>query len=142
MKKTIFLLVLVFAILCNACNKEDLTDTVDITQFSWMMKSITIEKKIKVKDDDFFNNEAYVLIFENDSVFQLNTSVNLAKGRFQISSKGIINIFNYHENTELGGQNKIDNKLLQNISKITSYQVLNDILILKGSNCEIKFKKK
>lgn len=43
--------------------------------------------------------------------------------------------------TEVGGQNEIDNKLLQNISSITSYQVLNDILIMKGINCEIELKK-
>ena len=142
MKRKIFLLILFPAILCNGCKKEDLTDTIDITQFSWIMQSITIEEnKFKVKEDNYFNNEAYVLIFENDSTFQLNTSVNLSKGSFQISSKGNINILNYHEITEVGGQNEIDNKLLQNISSITSYQVLNDILIMKGINCEIEFKK-
>ncbi len=142
MKKIIFLLILFPAILCHGCKKEDLTDTIDITQFSWIMKSITIEKNmIKVKEDDYFNNEAYILIFENDSIFQLNTSVNLAKGTFQISSNGNVDIFNYQEMTEVGGKNEIDNKLLQNIPTITSYQVLNDILIMKGINCEIEFKK-
>ena len=142
MKKIMFLLILYFTALCSGCKKEDLTDAIDITQFSWLVKNISIEEnKIKVKKDDYFNNKAYVLIFENDSIFQLNTSVNLAKGSFKISSKGHINIFNYQEITEVGSQNEIDDKLLKNIPSVSSYQVLNDDLILKGYNCEIELKK-
>ncbi len=129
------------AILCNGCKKKDLTDTMDITKFSWIVKNITIkENKIKIKEDNYFNNKAYVLIFKNDSIFQLNTSVNLAKGSFQTSSKGHINILYYHEITEVGGQNEIDDKLLKNIPSVSSYQVLNDVLILKGNNCKIELK--
>lgn len=142
MKKIMFLLIFFPAILCNGCKKEDLTDTIDITQFSWKLKKISVDgNKIKVKEDDYFNNEAYILVFENDSIFRLNTSVNLAKGSYQITTKGDISIFNYQEYTEVGVQNDIDDKLLQVTSKITSYKVLENILLLKGDNCEIELKK-
>ncbi len=142
MKKVMFLLILFPAILCNGCKKGDLTDTIDITQFSWKLKKISVDgEKYKVKEDNYFNGKAYVVIFENDSVFQLNTSVNLAKGSYQITTKGDISIFNYQEYTEVGGQNEIDAKLLQVTSKITSYKVLENILLLKGDNCEIELKK-
>lgn len=137
-----FLLILFPAILCNGCKKEDLTDTIDITQFSWKLKKISVDgKKYKVKEDNYFNGKAYVVIFENDSVYQLNTSVNLAKGSYQITTKGYINVLNYQEITKVGGQNEIDAKLLQVTSKITSYKVLENILLLKGDNCEIELKK-
>jgi hypothetical protein len=142
MKKIMFLLIFFPAILSNGCKKEDITDTIDITQFSWKLKKISVDgNKIKVKEDDYFNNEAYILVFENDSIFRLNSSVNLAKGSYQITTKGYINVLNYQEITKVGGQNEIDDKLLQVTSKITSYKVLENILLLKGDNCEIELKK-
>ena len=143
MKTITFFLVFFPAILCSSCEKEDLTDSIDITQFSWMINSITItDIKHKVKKDNYHNSEAYILVFESDSIFKLNTSVNLAKGKFQIYSKGNINVFYYHEITEVGGQTEIDNKLLKYVPSVSSYQVFNNILLLKGKNCEIELKKK
>lgn len=142
MKTTKFIVLLSFFALCSSCKKEDLTDSIDITQYSWKMKSITINGNItKIPNVVYHNDKAYILIFKNDSILQLNTSVNLAKGSYQIISKGNIHILNYGEITEVGGQNEIDHKLLQNISSITIYQVLDDDLFLKGDNFEIEFQK-
>ena len=94
-----------------------------------------------VKNKDYHNKDAYILIFKNDSIFQLNTSVNLTIGNFEILQKNSINIFHYQEITEIGGQNIIDKKLLQYLPKIFSYKVMNDELILIGNNCKIKLKK-
>ena len=142
MKKIMFLLILFPTIFCSGCKKEDLTDTTNITEFSWKLKSIKIKgNKSKVKEDTYFNDKAYILVFENDSIFKLNTSVNLAIGNFEIINIGIINISNYQESTEVGGKNEIDDKLLQNIPLITSYQVLSNYLFFKGNDIKIEFEK-
>ena len=122
-----------------ACHKEDSTD---IVQFSWQIKYICTENQnFKVKNKDYVNKEAYILIFKNDSVFQLNTSVNLAIGKFKMPSKNCINILGYQEITEIGGQSSVDKKLLQYIPTICSYKILGENLVLQGNNCEIKLKR-
>jgi len=67
--------------LIAACNK-DLTDQTDITQFTWEVKSLTIDnEKINTPSKTVFGNkitntDAYVLSFENDNTLYLNLSVN------------------------------------------------------------------
>ncbi len=141
LKKTKFIIIIVSLLILTfiACHKEESTD---IVQFSWQVKYICVENQnSKVKNKDYVNKEAYMLIFKNDSVFQLNTSVNLAVGKFKMPSENCINIFEYQEITEIGGQSIIDKKLLQYIPTICSYKILGDNLILQGNKCEIKLKK-
>ena len=113
LKKTKFIIIIVSLLILTfiACHKEESTD---IVQFSWQVKYICVENQnSKVKNKDYVNKEAYILIFKNDSVFQLNTSVNLAVGKFKMPSENCINIFEYQEITEIGGQSIIVKKLLQ-----------------------------
>lgn len=141
MKKYFFLLILSLIVFCSGC-KKILTDSVDIIQFNWKMKSITyFGHKSKIKEDDYTNDDAYRLVFANDSIFKLNTSVNITYGRFEIVNKGCIDIFSYEEVTQVAGGNGIDDILRENIPLITSYEVLDDRLIFVSENCQIRFEK-
>ena len=110
------ILYLTFALtLFVGCKKQDNTDTVDITAFKWKMQNIKVNGfKTKIKDNvDFLNGNPYSLIFYNDSVFQLNTSVNHAIGNYKIYEKGEIVISDYFETTLVyTTDDKIDSKLL------------------------------
>lgn len=95
LKKTKFIIIIVPLLILTfiACHEEDSTD---IVQLSWQVKYICVENQnFKVKNKDYVNKEAYILIFKNDSVFQLNTSVNMAVGEFKIPTKNCINILKY-----------------------------------------------
>lgn len=142
MKKVILLLVIFPAILSFACQKKDLTDTTDISQFSWKVKNFTINgDKNKIKKGDFHNSKAYILRLESDSTFTFNNSMNVTNGSYRIMQAGNINISDDLISTKIAGENEIDKKLFQIISKVTSYQVLDEYLILKGEKFEIKFQK-
>ncbi len=146
MKKIVFLLVLFPAIFCNGCKKEDLTDTIDITQFSWKIESITVDgDKTKTPNIDYHgnsisNDNSYKLIFQNDSEFNLDLGINYGGGTFKIPYMGMIT-FESFGTTEICCDSDFDEDVAKTIVLITSYQVLNDILKLKGSNCEIELKK-
>lgn len=143
MKKVIVLMALSSLIICLSCEKEDLTDSIDITKKSWSLTKITVNgDKSEVDNSGYFNKDAYNLYFENDSIFQLNTSTNLAKGQYNIDENGLIEIFYYHEFTEVGVQNKIDEKLLEKLLTMNSYRVLGQKLYYNGSDCEMEFSEK
>ena len=93
-----------------------------------------------VKNDKYHNDQAYKLLFFNDTVFQLNTSINTANGKYIISSGGKIMIYYYHELSEMGGHNKVDSALLQYLPTVTSYKIKNKRLYFHGDNCKIVFK--
>ena len=146
MKKIFFILFLFPAILCSSCEKEDLTDSIDITQFSWKLKSITIDGNKSItpnKDyhgDKIVNENVYKLSFVNDSIFQFDLSINEGQGKYDILQTGKILISTYGT-TYVCCNNDFEQDFLPIISKITSYQVLDNILLLKGDNCEIELKK-
>ncbi len=146
--KTITFFLLFFPVfLCSSCEKEDLTDTIDITKFSWKIESITIDgDKSKTPNKDYHgnnisNDNAYKLTFQNDSVFNLYLGINYGGGKFKIPSMGIIT-FESFGTTEICCDSDFDEDVAKIILLMTSYQVLDDILILKGNNCEIELKKK
>ena len=145
MKKIIFFLILFPAIFCNGCKKEDLTDTIDITQFSWKLKSITIDgNKSKTPNKDYHGDKidkdnVYKLRFVNDSLFQFDLSINEGQGKYDILQSGKI-LFPTYGTTYVCCNSDFEQDLLPIISKIKSYQVLDNILLLKGDNCEIELK--
>jgi len=144
MKKILLSIVLLVLILSYGCAKKDLTDSIDITQKSWVLNKIIVDgEKFKANDFDCFNNEAYILYFENDSVFELNTSINVAGGVFYIQNRGTIEISDYHEYTEAGGHhNEIDENLLNKMLTVNSYKVIGEDLYLEGDDIEIVFSEK
>ncbi|MFH1004076.1 MAG: hypothetical protein V1781_01040 [Bacteroidota bacterium] len=94
MKKIIFLLILFPTVLCSGCKKEDLTDTIDITKHSWKIKMIIINgDRSKTPNKNYHgnpisNDNAYKLIFQNDSVIVLNLGINDGEGKYKIPSLG------------------------------------------------------
>ena len=145
MKKIVFLLILFPTIFCSGCKKEDLTDTTDITQYSWKVKSITINGNKENRPKKDCHNEKlpdndYALNFQDDSLFTLYLNDNNLKGIISIQEIGIIS-FNKGGITLIGCESKFSYQLIEIITKITTYQVLSNCLILKGSDIEIEFEK-
>lgn len=122
--------------------KKDVTNTVDITQLDWKVKTITIDDQIYRCPNDTRGFNAYVLIFVDGSSFYLNTSVNYGAGSFDFTPNSSLISVSYTETSEVGGQNDFDNKLLDIMSSVTSFQVLGNSLILQGDKGEVKFRKK
>ncbi len=135
----LFSFILICAILIN-CNK-DKTDTIDITKHKWKIESITTNNTTYKTPDKVRLKHAYLLVFESDSSFSLNTSVNTGSGSYDLISYGSLEIKYYSELTEVGGQNEFDYKLLDVMPSVVSYQVIGNNLILKGEEGEIVLKK-
>ncbi|MBI4649061.1 MAG: hypothetical protein HY738_21345 [Bacteroidia bacterium] len=145
LQKQIALSLIITLIALVSCRK-DLTDTINITEFKWMLKSINIDNEIlKPENKDYLRDDAYNLIFESDTNFIFNTSVNIAGGTFNITEKGKISIFLYEEFTEVGTNDNEEKKLNENLilifSTVTNYKVLGNTLSFKGENSEVKLKK-
>ncbi|NLL28988.1 MAG: META domain-containing protein [Bacteroidales bacterium] len=144
MKRIIFLLTSL-AILCNACKEDDSTQTTDITKSSWKIKSIAVDGyRSKTPNKDYHGNDisdnAYKLSFENDKTFNLYLGINSVIGKYKTPCSGKIT-FKDCLTTEKCCDSDFDEHVVKTIPLITSYQVLDDNLILKGKKCEIKLKK-
>ncbi len=144
-KKQLALLLVIIPMITISC-KKDVTDTTDITVWEWKVKSVTTNgKTFKPKNKDYLRNDAYVLMFENDTTFKLNTSVNMARGNNLIIEKGKVSISTYEEFTEVATADneeiKLNKNLLTVFNEVTTYKVLGNILIFKGTKGEVKLKK-
>ncbi|MBL4651971.1 MAG: META domain-containing protein [Flavobacteriales bacterium] len=136
---TILILGVLFLCITTVSCQKDKTDTFDITQSKWKLKYISINNtKITPLERRW---HMYVLEFTNDSFLQLNLSVNSGGGKYQISSLGNITIA-LDAYTELCCDNDFDLQLIGVAKQITTYKVLGNKLIFKGSDTEIVFKKK
>ncbi|MDY0142035.1 MAG: META domain-containing protein [Bacteroidales bacterium] len=133
--RTYVLLILLFPAIVSSSCKKDLTNEVDITQSLWIVKSIKTDKE-QLKPD-----HEYILEFLNDSLFNLNLSVNSGGGKYKLVSKGNILIDTFDPYTEICCENDFDNSLLYLLPKVIEYEVLRNILIFKSSEGEIEFKK-
>ncbi len=137
------LAIFLFSIVIFTACKKELTDSMDITQSEWTMDCIVFGKhKTKVKCKDCHNSHAYILKFENDTLFRLNTSVNFALGIYDIESPGDFKVSYYGEVTEVGGGNDMDKKILENLPSAKSYSVYKNSLIIQTDNCEMTFRKR
>ena len=140
MKNKFFLFTLLLAIaLLSACHRETRTD---ITESSWKVKSVTTYGLTRHVDwsDEFSMPDAYRLVFLNDTLFQLNTSINRAVGIYQFSPQEFI-IYKYGTLTFVCCEEKLDKQLLHALPKVTSYKTKENTLILKGDGCTIKLVK-
>lgn len=137
------LLFIVFPLITGMCScNKDLTDELDITTYKWELTFIKQEGKThNIPEEDFHNPTAYVLWFENDSVFSLDFSINTGKGEYEIISKGTVNIISFSNITE-AAMTDFDDKLLSAFKKMTSYTVKGNTLTFKGYNSEVEFKQK
>ncbi|MBR5921796.1 MAG: hypothetical protein IKZ56_11630 [Bacteroidales bacterium] len=132
MKKLVFSIIA--GLLFVGCQSEEV---VDITQHTWKVNKIaTHNHTYTVKNKDYLRDDAYMLIFLNDSMFQLNTSINLAYGKYEILANNTIKM-DYTVLTEVGGGYEIDTVLTNCLGKITSYKNINNKLVFEGRNCKM-----
>jgi len=143
--KTKLLFFMIVTITLLSCNKEKLTNDSDITQSTWKLKCISVgnEKfKDELKKGDHKRPAPYVLAFESDSTFVLDTSMNNSAGMFSIPEKGKIEIKVYGSRTEVGGENDFDEKMLKYFSTVTDYELITrNKLRFYGEGCELEFVK-
>ena len=133
MKFIAIVLISAFLISC----KKDTTDSTNIFDYDWSMLSFSDGKRKIITNKD----HQYKLEFINDSSFEMNSSVNLAKGGFVILSKGNIKIQYYHSITEVGGENIIDARLFALFPLMKSYKVLGNYLYFENNENYIKFRR-
>lgn len=143
------LLIIIFPFMAFSCDKEGKNEELIliITDYQWKLIMIESDgKQLTVTKDEYFREDAYMLKFDNDSIFTLNTSVNSAKGKFlvDLESKSIL-ISNYHEITEVAASNineqNLNDLLINSMNHVISFEQMNNYLTLKGDFGEIKFEK-
>jgi heat shock protein HslJ len=136
-KKTFILFVLIL-LLALSCRKGK-TDTLDITKYKWKLKSVTINSETFTPHE---NKNRYVLVFVNDSTFNLNLSINSGWGGYKLPTKGDLIILGYSAITEICCENDFDEKLITSINGITKYNVSGRTLILQKAGIKVEFKRK
>ena len=142
MKSTLIILISLIGIAAFSSCKKDKTLDTDITDYEWELKSVTIDgNKDKRPNENFHHPKAYVLIFENDTMFWLHLSSNSSGGKYTIPTKGIVEIDTYSNLTEIA-MTDFDNKLMSVFNEMTAYTVKGKTLTFKGNNNEVEFRKK
>lgn len=126
-------IVLIFFIISVFACEKDKTDSEDIAENKWKLEYIKTDG-IKESPDD-----TYVLEFINDSIFYMDLSVNHAGGKYNIPSKGILEITSYGAMTEVCCENDFDNKLIEKLPLSESYTVTQNELMINGNDLEMKF---
>ena len=129
----------------SSCKKDKTLD-IDITKFSWTLKEVrTIDKTLKPEKKEYFREEAFILKFDTDTTFILNTSVNFAGGKYLITQKGKITIVVYGESTQVGAvdinEKELNENLLTVFSYVDEYKVAGKTLTFKGEKGEVEFKR-
>jgi hypothetical protein len=138
------LLVILFPLITvmSSCQKDKTLD-LDITESMWELKSITDDGNTQKKPSgDFQRRGAYILWFSSDSSFILNTSANLAGGKFKIILKGEIELISYQIMTLACCDTDFDEAMIDVLKRMTTYTVRGKTLTFKGNNSEVKFEKK
>jgi nucleoid-associated protein YejK len=123
-----------------SCKKEAGLDEVDITNYEWEVVSILTEGTTRVfsKDEVINKKIGYVLWFTNDSVFQLNFSANAGYGYYELFPENKIAIKSYTHYTR-ARMSEFDLTLMSEFPKMTSYEVIDNTLIFRGSGSEVEF---
>jgi hypothetical protein len=143
------LLILIFPLMAFSCNKvkENEDQILIITDYRWKLDVIESEgKQLTLTKEEYFREDAFILKFDNDSVFTLNTSVNFAKGKFSIDLEAKkIMISNYHELTEVAAsdmnEQSLNDLLISSMNNVNSFEQTNEILTLKGDFGVVIFEK-
>lgn len=138
MIKKAFIFFVLIPLLILSCGKRK-TETLDITKYQWKLKSVTINSKT-IRPPE--NKSRYVLVFVNDSTFNLNLSINSGWGGYKLPTKGNLIISGYSAITEVCCQNEFDKKLIASIKGITKYNVSGRTLILQKAGNKVEFKRK
>jgi heat shock protein HslJ len=131
MTKNLILFIAILPLMAISCEK-DKTDTLDITEHKWELKSVTIGSETFQPKE---NKSRYVLEFVNDSAYTFNLSVNDGGGIYKIPSKGEITIKSVFF-TEKCCENDFDERLLEIFPKNINYtyKVEGSTLTIKNTN--------
>ena len=123
-----------FGFLATACSKED--DSTEKCEYiqCWELQRIN-EEHVPIP---------YYLKFINDTLFRLNTSVNIAKGNYNKISDNQIIIKNYHEETEALNSNEkergFDERLLKSLNDNTfNFSYTEDTFVLQNDTLTLLF---
>ncbi len=134
----------IFIILCICCTNDETIQN-DLLSNNWKLTSIKFENEtINISEESYVKNLSYILRFSNDTVFFLDTSVNTARGIYNIQNQNIA-IKDYQELTEVGTINleqiSVNSILLSNLNKVDNFNINKENLIIYGENIELIFKK-
>ena len=149
-QKPFIIFFLTLPLLAVGC-KKDITEKIDITEYEWELQHVDANNggKLSVQNKDYLRDDAYVLNFNTDSTFSLYTSVNVAKGNYEIPQQGDISVHSYTAITEVGTTDedvkKLNKNLIRVFNAVTSYEVfggLNKTLVFDGPKGKVKFEKK
>ena len=137
MKKIIFGTIILAFVFTTSCDREQNTDFI---QYNWKLQSVSengITHAIHWSEADLCIEDAYTLIFINDTIFQLNTGVNKAMGIYHLSEANL-EISQYREMTSVHSEDKIDQLLPKCIPTVHTYKIKGNSLILIGDGCRIR----
>lgn len=128
----------------QSCDKESEFD-LDILDEEWILVSVENDGSVIEKENkDYFRDNAYVLFFDSDTTFSLNTGVNYAGGKYRISELQKMTISSYHEFTEVATtdehEQQLTDKLILILPEVYGYEILNEKLTLNANNGKIIFK--
>ena len=133
----ILFILLLFSL--NSCKKNEDADF--LLQNEWKIKSIFTNKETLKPQKKTHREEAYILKFNNDTFFDLHTSVNYAGGGYIITSVGNISI-NYDIFTEVCCENDFDKQMTNVMNSVNGYYCKgNKLTFLTDKNEKIIFEK-
>lgn len=145
MKRYLIIIPVIF--LTVNCSHE-LPVNFSVTDYHWQLLKVETGtgEELKPEDKDYLRDDAYVLVFESDSTFRLNTSVNVARGKCIVMEEDDkIEIVTYQEITEIATADledmKLNNGLIKVIRQVEEYEKDGDHLVLEGMEGKAKFKK-
>jgi len=136
------LLLILFSLMTGVIScQKDLTLDVDITEYDWELKSVSINSsKDNTPNGNHHHPDAYILKFESDSVFALPTNTNSMYGYFIIPTQGEITIYGgYSTQVGEGNHTAFNNDLRSALTQITLYEVRGRTLVFMGGDAEIEF---
>jgi hypothetical protein len=134
---------LILFVLMSGTSCRKITDSIDITQSDWTLDCIAVGRdKKKVRCKDCKRSLAYILRFDDEEMFHLDTSVNSAMGHYSLPENGTFIITSYGEITAVGGGNEMDQLILEKMKTVTSYDAYSNKIVLHGDDCELTFLKR
>jgi heat shock protein HslJ len=143
MRSKLFLIFLSLLFI-NSCAKNE-PETNSLTGQVWKLVAIQFNNEtITISQSSYVRDSSYILRFTEATNFALNTSVNVARGEYEIDNQNI-SIKNYQESTEVGTsdpeQIRINNLLLTQLVKATKFNIMNSNLVIDAENSAFIFEK-
>ena len=129
----VFLVICPLLFLISGCENDD-SGPYNLTDNQWRLASISTESEwIDILENSYFMPSSYILMFANETKFNLNTSVNTAAGDYTFNNDEI-EFSNYQELSEVATndseQLRINKYLLDHLERVRRFEISQDKLIL------------